>query len=832
MAYLRARAVRTGLFCATSVAMMLGGEAFAQKSAEASAPPAVADNGSSDIVVTAQRREERAQDVPISITAFSSDRLQQQGITQSQDLQGAVPSLTVGTSGQGSREAQSFTIRGQGATLQASPGVVVYLNEVPLPSPISVNQQGGPGNFVDLQSMQILNGPQGTLFGRNTTGGAVLLVPQRPTADFGGYAQGKIGAYENREFEGAINLPIVSEKVLLRVTGAYQDREGFTEDVVWNKKRDDLHWYSGRISLIIRPTETFENYTLAYGAYSSNNGTGQINRGFNIDGLIAYGFCQEGPTIPGAIASCDVYRAAAAEADERGPRKTAYSTDTYQKTKTWGVTNTSALELSDTLTLRNIISYQRFQTRFAVDNDASIFQQDEYDARRFPATGQVTLPGDGTPVDYLPPASTIPRDRFRTITEELQLQGNLLDDKLNFTVGGFLFDQRPTGSQGATVYGFCPAAFTGFCDSQRLTYAVTTKSKALYGQATLDLGAFAPSLDGLKITGGYRYTWDTISGNAAYFTPLTATPGSFACSDGTVVTDATQCEFNARLKTGAPTWTAGIDYRVSPDLLLYGKISRGYKAGGINTNAVFENTRTFQPEKVTSYEGGFKSDFNIAGIGSLLNVSYYYLDYKNIQRAAPDVNGALLGAQILGAVARVQGVEVEASIRPLPGLEIGGNFSYTDAKYKRYEYTTNLGAVDCSGNFINPGSTVNLGCLPFTGIAPYIYSFHASAEQPLPDKLGTIAMFLSYSHTSSQHTAATALPGTEPGEKLEGFGTLSLSLDWRNIADSNLDLGLYATNLTNNLYRIGNANLFNTYAYTSTIYGEPRMYGVRARYAF
>ena len=141
MAYLRAKAFRSGLFCATSVAMILGGAAIAQTSAEASAPPAVADDGSSDIVVTAQRREERAQDVPISITAFSSDRLQQQGIAQSQDLQGAVPSLTVGTSGQGSREAQSFTIRGQGATLQASPGVVVYLNEVPLPSPISVNQR-------------------------------------------------------------------------------------------------------------------------------------------------------------------------------------------------------------------------------------------------------------------------------------------------------------------------------------------------------------------------------------------------------------------------------------------------------------------------------------------------------------------------------------------------------------------------------------------------------------------------------------------------------------------------------------------------------------------
>ena len=139
-----------------------------------------------DIIVTAQRRAERAQDVPIAITAFSPERLQQQNITQSQDLNASVPSLVVGSAGQGSRDSQTFTLRGQGATFQASPGVVLYLNEVPLPAPITLSQQGGPGNFVDLENLQVLAGPQGTLFGRNTTGGAILLVPHKPTKDFTG----------------------------------------------------------------------------------------------------------------------------------------------------------------------------------------------------------------------------------------------------------------------------------------------------------------------------------------------------------------------------------------------------------------------------------------------------------------------------------------------------------------------------------------------------------------------------------------------------------------------------------------------------------------------
>ena len=839
-----ATSLRSKILSATMLTISAASHpAFAQSTPSAQQTVPAPTDEPHDIVVTAQRREERAQDVPIAITAFPNERLRQQGINQAQDLQGSVPSLVVGTSGQGVREAQSFTIRGQGATIQASPGVIIYLNEVPLPAAVSLNQQGGPGNFVDLENMQVLNGPQGTLFGRNTTGGAVLLVPKKPTNDFEGNVQAKIGNYDNRELEGAINLPLINDKVLLRVAGAYQDRDGFTRDVVWNKDRDNLHWYSGRVGLTLRPGETFENYTMAYGAFSSNNGTGQIHRAFNIEGLksIVDGqgnpapFCYEGPTVPGAIASCDVYRGATANAQALGPRQTAYSTDTFQKTKTWGITNTSTFDLSDQIVVRNIFSYQHFRTNFAVDNDATVLQQDEYDAPRFPAAGQVTLPGDGTPVEYSPPGTSTSRDSFRTITEELQLQGSLLDQRVAFTVGGFYFNQKPTAAQGAQVYVFCPPAFTGYCPPSRLNYAVTNKSKALYAQSTVDLGIITPALDKLKITGGFRYTWDTISGSAAYFQPLGSAPPSFLCFDDySTVADPVACQFQAKLKTRAPTWALGLDYRLSPDMLVYAKVSHGYKAGGINTNAVFPDTQTFQPEDITSYEGGVKTDFRIAGVPTRFNATYYHLDYQNIQRAAGDFNPTTtaVGARVLGASARIPGVEIDGSIRPFPGVEIGGNFSYTDAKYTKFEYTATLPTADCSGGVVGTGQTAVFTCLPFSGVAPYIYSFYISAEQPLGNNLGTIATFVSYSHTSAQHTLSAQAPGSEPGEKLNAFGTFSLSVDWRNIAGSKLDVGFYATNLTNKLYRIGNTNVFNSVNYWSSVYGEPRMYGLRARYNF
>ena len=838
------------LFLCSAALMPLAmpGIALAQEQGQAGARASAASAVSSEIVVTAQRRNERAQDVPIAITAFSAERLQQQGITEAQNLQATVPSLVVGPNGNPSREAQSFTIRGQGATFQASPGVVVYLNEVPLPSAIATSQQGGPGNFVDLENLQILNGPQGTLFGRNTTGGAVLLVPHKPTNDFEGYAQTKFGNYRNREVEGAINIPVVNDKVLLRAAGAFQDRRGYTHDVVWNKDRDNSHWYSGRLGLTIRPVEGFENYTMVYGANSSDNGAGTINTGLNVEALAsltdAFGnptpYCYEGPTIPGEIASCDVYRAAVSRAKALGPRATAHGVDSYHKTKTWGITNTSNLDLSDQLTLRNIVSFQRFTSSFAGDSDGTVLQLEDNDPRTYPAPGQATLPGDSTPLIYANASTTrIPRDDVKVFTEELQVQGKFLDRHLLVTAGGFLFDQRPVGEQGAGTVGFCPAAFTGFCPGFDIRYSIASRSKALYAQGTLDLGLLTPALENLKITGGYRYTWDKVSGSASFYglntAPTPEAPGAYYCvATNTTADTPAGCGFSVNLKTGAPTWNINVDYKVSPGLLVYGKVSRGYKAGGINSNAVFDNTRTFTPEYVTSYEAGFKSDSRIGDMPLRLNATYYYTKYRDIQRATGDFNPDTLGAgaRVLQANARIQGIEAEASLRMFPGLEIGGTFSYTDAKYTRYEFQPNTPAQDCSGNYVSAPGTANLTCLPFQYVAPYIYSIHVSAERPLPGTLGSLALFAVYSHTSSQHTEGTVMPPNQPSEQLESFGTLNVSLDWKKVGGSGFDVGLYGTNLTNNLYRVSNSDVFKSVLYVATLYGEPRMYGMRLRYSF
>jgi len=226
---LRAKAVACLLSGATALSFVMSDAAKAQTTqAEKQTTQAENTTGIGDIVVTANRRAERSQDVPTVVNAFSTEQLQQQNITKPQDLYGSVPSLTSGSQGQATRDVQSYSIRGQSTGFLASPGVQLYMNEVPLPSSISLNLQGAPGMFIDMANVQILSGPQGTLFGRNTTGGAVLFEPHRPTDELGGYIEGSLGNLNLRAVEGAINLPVVQDKLSIRVSGVYHDRDGYT----------------------------------------------------------------------------------------------------------------------------------------------------------------------------------------------------------------------------------------------------------------------------------------------------------------------------------------------------------------------------------------------------------------------------------------------------------------------------------------------------------------------------------------------------------------------------------------------------------------------------
>jgi iron complex outermembrane receptor protein len=824
--------------------------ALAAQGTPAASAPAAADASTSadgsamaDIIVTAQRRAERGQDVPIVISAFTPERLQKLNVNQPQDLYGTVPSLVSGTQGQASRDVQSFSIRGQSTGFLASPSVQSYLNEVPLPSTVSLSLQGGPGLFIDPENVQVLSGPQGTLFGRNTTGGAVLFSAKKPTNNFEGYLEGSIGNLNLRGVEGAINIPVISDVLMVRVAGAYHDRRGYTRDIVWNKWRDNEHWYTGRIGILFKPTDRLTNYLLAYGTKSSNDGSGFVNEDFNIPGLIARGSCTDGPTVPGGVASCNVYRRQTQLAQQLGPRVTRGDLDAFSKIDTWGVINNTAYELSDELTMRNIVSFQKLKDNYSGDTDGTPLQQAELSqgaaVPNFPVAGLVEFGLPATPGNVFQNGTSGfpgPRDNIKQFTEELQLQGSMLDKHLTFSVGGFYFNATPASRWASDAVQFCDAGKTGTtaCGQNISISGVSNRSQALYGQGTLDLGALTPSLENLRVTAGYRYTWDRIIGFSSSYVPLGAF-GNFCVFGppaGTIspanVDPAVGCNYGATLKSKAPTWTFGVDYKPVQNLLVYAKVSRGYKSGGFNTFAVRASTQTFTPEKLTTFETGFKSDWHLGTAPLHLNATYYHSNYKNIQRPGGDFNLAngAGGAAIFAAAATIQGVEVEASVRPTSGVEIGSTVSYSHGKYKQYTLPS-LGAASC--NNAPFGAPADFSCAPFQFLTPWIYNIYTTIKLPVPESIGDASLFVSYSHVSDQYTA----PGPfEPFATLKGYGLLNGSLRLNNIGGMGLDLSIFANNIADKVYRVSNSNSFSGSLYAATLYGEPRTFGAKMRYRF
>lgn len=278
--------------------------------------------------------------------------------------------------------------------------------------------------------------------------------------------------------------------------------------------------------------------------------------------------------------------------------------------------------------------------------------------------------------------------------------------------------------------------------------------------------------------------------------------------------------------------------------MLYAKVTRGYKAGGINSYAVFPETRAFGPEYVTDYELGFKSNFDIGGIPTVFNVNGFYMDYSNIQRGAPDRNPATntVGAIVLStASAVIKGVEIEGMVKPIPEVELGFTYSHISSHYKSFVFDSSSGVHDCTST--SPSSPLvfagaDMTCRPLQYLSPNILSVHGSFQIPIPESAGELSLFLSYNWSDRQHTAPMSVEyypdGSimEPGEWLRSFGLLNASLNWNNALNSGLDISVFGTNILNKEYAISTAGVYQAKGDWSSIYGEPAMYGVNLRYRF
>lgn len=831
---------------------LMAGAAFAGVSAAA---PALAQDDSAanpgDIIVTARRVEERLQDVPISITVYNGEQVQKRNIAVASDLATYTPSLSVNT--RFGPEKSTFAIRGFNQDASTAPTVGVYFADV-----VGVRAQGGTaggntvgaGSFTDLSSVQVLKGPQGTLFGRNTTGGAVLLVPTKPTDNLEGYVEGTLGNYDQRRVQAALNVPL-AETFKVRVAIDRNKRDGYMKNHsgVGPDAYNDVDYVYGRLSIVADLTPELENYTIFHYSRSDTNGYASH-----------YEFCDRNPTSPLAgggltryytsLAACDQIDRQTARGD--GPLDVEVSNPNPRIfLRTWQAINTTTWQASDTITVKNIVSYGEYREQSAFQLYSDNFFIPNTPVTQFFASRGGPLPGQ--PFDYIQLATQPGYDAASesTTTEELQLQGRSADGKFNYVVGGYLEFSRPIGwnQQRTGIYGLCADPGTLQCVGGLPLVPIApgvTVPGAIVSESRTRLafdnhGVFAQGTynftDQLALTLGGRWTFDKINGYSesnrwvfATIPGLGTIPVQHVCNDVlnhptvnllTNGGDTTACGTTIVNKSNKPTWLIDVDFKPTPDTLLYAKYARGYRQGTVNfTNPGLE---TADPEKVDAYEVGAKVTFRGA-VPGYFNVAAFYNDFRNQQvfgaLIAKQGSGLAGGAAIINAGKSViKGVEVDAGVTLFSNLRLTAGYTYLDTELK--ELTPPTLSADSPFEAIIPRGVIGG---PLTYSPKHKVALSGDYTVPLGEGVGDLNFGAVFAYTSSQFV--------DGNNKIPGYSLLNLNAGWTDIAGTGFDLVAFATNVTNKHYRTTAGGGFESSGIGDFMYGPPRMYGLRLKYNF
>jgi len=823
------QALASIIYAGTALGASLAAPAWAQDGGEAAAE----SGGGGDIIVTARRVEERLQDVPVSITVFNQAQIDDRNVVSANDLATYTPSLSA-NSRYGS-ENTSFAIRGFSQEARTTASVGVYFADVVSPrgggSSIATGDGAGPGSFFDLQNVQVLKGPQGTLFGRNTTGGAVLLVPKKPTDNLEGYVEGSIGNYDMRRVQAVLNVPL-AETFRFRIGVDRMTRDGYLRNIsgVGPKDFNDTDYWAVRASIVADLTPSLENYTIVSYSRSDTNGQLQSIRDCN--------------PATGRYPLLQLCQQQLDRLSGRSPYDVELSTPgVYSLLEQWQIINTTTWTVSDNLTIKNIASYSQLRNKVNADFFGTLWEVPE----TFPnATGTGTVSsgafaGSRTSFNtaFTPPGATLANQQ--NFSEELQLQGSF-GDRLTWQAGGYVELSDPLGYNGVWAASnlTCTDRFNFQCFSPLPSIGGPNGSMTLqrFRSSYHDFGIYSQATyaitDALNLTGGLRYTWD-ITRSRAYNAQYTFDPAgevvSRLCANPLVVPRTQQisrpeeCFQNLEQRSNAPTWMVSLDYTPVKDVMLYAKYARGYRQGSTNPLGA-GGFQTFEPERVDTYEIGGKASWRGA-VPGFFNVAAFYNDFQNqqLQQGFLDTRAPTPGVAISPPNAaivnvgksRIQGVEVEAGIGPVAGVRLDVSYAYIDSKLK--EVTDPVFPEGSPYNAFIPLIPGNP--LPFT--PKHKYTVSANYTLPVPEEIGEISIGGNFTYVGKQFVLATAY-GTLPSYEL-----LNFNVNWKSIGGSPIDLSAFVTNATKEVYYL---SVGDSSGFVNSPVGAPRMYGLRLRYNF
>lgn len=742
------------------------------------------------IVVTAQRRAENLSRTPVSVSVLGTEALQRQAIVTESDLQTAVPGLLVKA---GSTSDQlNYVVRGQSldAFSGVQPGVLPYFNEIQ----VSPN---GTTALYDLQSVQVLKGPQGTLFGRNATGGAVLFTTNKPTNELTGYVTLRGGNYRARQAEAALNLPIVPDAVLLRVAGFFDRRRGFQFNTVTQSDVGNVRREAARVSLTVKPTANLSNelvvdYLHSHG--SSMNGvigniypTGSTNAPAPANFLFT-------PAIddlfgPGAW---DSYVAAHPYVDpqgivhftgvqnKRGPYVISIDSPPFYRADNLIISNISTLQLGADTRIRNIIGLTRLKSHLGSDFDGSPYTVDQRGEQ------------GGT-------------NDTHQFSEELQVIGKAIDRKLDYVAGIYFSNETVKERSLSVIFDLLPL----LPPTNQINSGVTKrKSYAAYAQGTLDLSQWT-GVAGLSAILGARYTVEKTS--------LLHRPDDVFMLSPQPNYVTPQSDKFEKL-----SWQVGLQEQLTPSLMLYATTRRSFRSGGFNFFAApipglgNNGGSEYALEQATDIEGGAKFQGRLGTIPVRASLAAYTLSIDNIQRATyVQIAGAPAVITVNVPKTKINGAEFDGFIRPVDWLSLGGSLNYTDAKF-----TKNL--VQVLGN-----PQVAFG--PFPDVAKWSGNVYGEVAAPIGDALRSTfrADYYAQSSTYYSSTANTLNPNT----KLPGYGLLNLRAGLES-ERSGLSVAAIVKNVTKKVYYVGGFALGSLFTLNTVLPGSPRTFLAEVRYRF
>jgi iron complex outermembrane receptor protein len=798
-----------------------------------------------EVIITARKRVERLQETPIAISAFSDEALKVAGIANIRDLQESVPGLNISEMG---NKAPSIFIRGVGqkeSLAALDPGVGVYINSIYI-----ARTDSQLLDLMDTESIQVLRGPQGTLFGKNNTGGAVLVTTKAPHMDaLEAAVSTRIGNYGRRDFKVSANIPLNADTLATRISVKSTRLDGYLKSTYDSEEYGDQDRLGATARLYWQPSGTFSTDLFYYWSKVDENGAGLTCFSQNPDSVFNT-FTWPEFTAPKSYES----RCRSSETESKDHKVLINGPSTFEMTsQIVGLTLNWEYKY---FAIKSITAWSH-QNNIGIVNDSDatdipgvetgpLAVRRGLEASLASGYGDFSMPGDEQRNQY---------------SEELQLTGTAFDNRLSYTTGIFVAREEIDNSMSGNMVGD-----RGYSYKANVTTLIpkiigtnsdlTNDSFAFFAQGTYQI------TDWYQLTLGTRYTIEKrqreatlyeadcdaiLAGNLVrgttdlcafevlglrdpssfYENPPSVLPVRLAGDNGKAKADKEWSKWTPTITSAFSIPDRYMESTAFDSTLLYLTYSKGFKSGGFEMKGL--EISQFEPENVTSYEIGLKVDAFDQRLR--FNTALYYMDYDDIQIRITEQGQSfadiLLFIDNAGA-ATIQGFEMELTALPVPNVVLTATSGYTDASYDEFI------ASDVDTAAIPPvQSTIDRSDEDFAAIPKLTYSL--SAMIILPTEIGTFTPRLSMYYRDSLYTGLDATAWDSQFRDLATIDDVTLwnfRLGYTPVNNDNIQLWFFVDNLADENYFQGGFSNTESLGAGSYVLGAPRTYGLEASITF